>query len=777
MMMNIRKSNSKKEQANMMQQATFSDGGGSLSSDTGSTTSPSTPDDDSSSSSTCDSPAVCNNSKNGILTCSSAKHTKRKQSITSRCDAQTKHYQIQNTNKHVIVGLKHFLPALVLLVAPFWAGCISKRMITIKQQPSTIESSPEAALHGINSIITITSQAKLVHRIHAEAFVHPSMLTHKTNPRHVAFFLQDDIATFAFELDNGLYGSSWVCAVLEQVSKYRVVEELTLLLHEGISDESINESSRAALLNLESICGLQPQVWKLRVETYGNHDISMACDAENTKQPAMDVVFWIEPFLPLNLRWKHALDGATPNEQLRMTAYLNSAKITKLARFLSTCKMNQQGGILAAPLAAAPISLGRHSHILVDLQVDFINAIGGDTHTHTDVDIEGDGPNFIENHIYEESHFEGMEQDQAYALFCKDLSCREHRVAEPEYINWLMRTRLRRHHVVEDNMPHQASFPSFDAVSFARQAKPSKVWESIYCSASDQYYKHKHHQDQCQFFNGFNPLTQNVGKAQLEVKPSSLGPAVGRGLFSKDNIPAGSFMLLGHMAHYVIFKPRVAAQVYVVNGYFFPDEDEEEDFCEEEARSGEEVEVEGAVEVDTANESFGTSWLGKQKQYDIKKVFNYLEGYGFSHETFGIAGSTVDCGYVMFSNHGCNRTERLGDLPTFNSVVHDSGLYDVSEEDVDQSSGPPGGALFDGFSMTNPDRTLFNPLMDRRFEREASSIGIIQDIEAGQEVFCNYMTYGGRDPDDWAENAMQLRAQCRGDAIGIVVQVDTFTVE
>jgi hypothetical protein len=63
----------------------------------------------------------------------------------------------------------------------------------------------------------------------------------------------------------------------------------------------------------------------------------------------------------------------------------------------------------------------------------------------------------------------------------------------------------------------------------------------------------------------------------------------------------------------------------------------------------------------------------------------------------------------------------------------------------------------------------FDPLLDRHFEHEISSYeGSLGYIYQGQELFCNYVHLYGI--HEWKRGIQDLRSQCRGESVGIVVE-------
>ena len=94
-------------------------------------------------------------------------------------------------------------------------------------------------------------------------------------------------------------------------------------------------------------------------------------------------------------------------------------------------------------------------------------------------------------------------------------------------------------------------------------------------------------------------------------------------------------------------------------------------------------------------------------------------------------------------NHGCNGTYNIG-TP-----------LDVTELTIDTNSEP------DEFYSDEND--VYNPFSDRHYPAwECSGFVALRDIEAGEELFDNYLVFGGAKPEDWKQNAKELQSICSG---------------
>jgi hypothetical protein len=122
---------------------------------------------------------------------------------------------------------------------------------------------------------------------------------------------------------------------------------------------------------------------------------------------------------------------------------------------------------------------------------------------------------------------------------------------------------------------------------------------------------------------------------------------------------------------------------------------------------------------------------------------------------------------LQLFNSGCNKTFNVGSI--FYTLDQKLGVSDspfnyvvLSEEEADFEY-PPQEYPKDG--------GLFDPLLDRHFEHDISSYeGSLSYIHHGQELFCNYLHLYGI--HEWKRGIQELRSQCRGESIGIVVERD-----
>jgi hypothetical protein len=101
---------------------------------------------------------------------------------------------------------------------------------------------------------------------------------------------------------------------------------------------------------------------------------------------------------------------------------------------------------------------------------------------------------------------------------------------------------------------------------------------------------------------------------------------------------------------------------------------------------------------------------------------------------------------MSFVNHGCNGTYNVG-TP-----------LDVTEMTAIVGVGP--GTVYDDVT------DVHHPFNERRFPFwECEKFVALRDIQKGEELFDNYLVFGGGDDiDDWDKNLLELKAVCMGKA-------------
>lgn len=106
---------------------------------------------------------------------------------------------------------------------------------------------------------------------------------------------------------------------------------------------------------------------------------------------------------------------------------------------------------------------------------------------------------------------------------------------------------------------------------------------------------------------------------------------------------------------------------------------------------------------------------------------------------------------LTFMNHGCNGTANTGDLPRFG----------ITEFTVDLESGVVPDDL--STKVNSP----YLPHFDRDEFKQETMCHSSKPIKAGQELFDNYMTFGG---DHYFQEMVEmLRQECSG-SLGMVEQ-------
>lgn len=112
-----------------------------------------------------------------------------------------------------------------------------------------------------------------------------------------------------------------------------------------------------------------------------------------------------------------------------------------------------------------------------------------------------------------------------------------------------------------------------------------------------------------------------------------------------------------------------------------------------------------------------------------------------------------------FINHACNAANNVGHNLTISESAADP---DVIHDEV--------LAYYEG------THTVYNPAADRQVHFY-SSASPLRDINAGEELFDNYIAMSGRGTTYWRESVTELKSQCQGEDVGLVREYDTWVEE
>jgi hypothetical protein len=272
-----------------------------------------------------------------------------------------------------------------------------------------------------------------------------------------------------------------------------------------------------------------------------------------------------------------------------------------------------------------------------------------------------------------------------------------------------------------------SSLEFFDSTTMTLLEYPSKTGERDFC---------REYPESCEDPHGFDPEIPNLPKEQIEVSKSGVGEHAGRGVFSKDDFLAGSYIDLATAVHpirchwrpFQIFEDLLdknpifdkgpgAILSYYFDGYGFIDEP--------------------WVSLIVAAAIFSAYRILLYAHYLIMPLALFLKG---------VAESTVDSGIMTFSNHGCNGTSNLGILSELHELIVDPEVCpDVFQHFL---SGP------------------YNPLVERNLFVNLIATMSSKDVKAGEELLDNYLSFGGA--EYFKENVLGLRQQCAGTAVGEV---------
>jgi hypothetical protein len=110
----------------------------------------------------------------------------------------------------------------------------------------------------------------------------------------------------------------------------------------------------------------------------------------------------------------------------------------------------------------------------------------------------------------------------------------------------------------------------------------------------------------------------------------------------------------------------------------------------------------------------------------------------------GLPAGGVDPGIMSFVNHGCNGTYNVGTPLSVNEMTAVLGV------------GPA--------DIYDDENDVYHPYNDRQFPYwECANFVALRDIEVGEELFDNYLVFGGgAQMEDWDKNLRELKAVCMG---------------
>jgi hypothetical protein len=378
---------------------------------------------------------------------------------------------------------------------------------------------------------------------YAESIVHPAMLAHP-NPSNILIV-------------GGAKEDVDVQAILTEVLRHKsvervhVVESLVSRTPAEVCDGSVTcSSSDPEETIVEYVESLESILQQKQRNKLGFHNPS-----------TFDTVILLHPYDLVSDIYTHKHDK---DEDYYMK--LSSAKLSAM-QTLSQDLIMSPNGILVTHLGPSPY-LNRGSVMQLQDGCD-----GDDCDEHLQLNLIAHMTRyeqFKDVHIFEDANGPGYQTirlPQSYALLCKDSNCRRHWYADESYMNYLIRKRM-------------YSPPLYiDGSMLRRYNRPPKSWESLFCSFSDN-------ERECRYFNGFDPKVPNIPRNAFEVKPSSVGENVGRGLFTKVDIVKGSYFMQEVSVHQIKFSVQSVSVIYDTREmlqeiYEEDDDDDDDDIIEE----------------------------------------------------------------------------------------------------------------------------------------------------------------------------------------------------
>ena len=129
----------------------------------------------------------------------------------------------------------------------------------------------------------------------------------------------------------------------------------------------------------------------------------------------------------------------------------------------------------------------------------------------------------------------------------------------------------------------------------------------------------------------------------------------------------------------------------------------------------------------------------------------------------GLPAAGIDSDYRTFANHGCNGTNNFGEKFAFNemNLVTEPNQHNYYEKYFGESRTFSHGIDF-----------FYHPYRERHYPFwRCQQVQANRNIDAGEEIFYNYLTYAGNDDLDWIESIEDLKNWCNG-GIGYISQYD-----
>jgi hypothetical protein len=210
----------------------------------------------------------------------------------------------------------------------------------------------------------------------------------------------------------------------------------------------------------------------------------------------------------------------------------------------------------------------------------------------------------------------------------------------------------------------------FDGATMMGYRYPSRVVENVFCREfpTPEYCDRRH---------GYDPDIKNLYLSSLEIQ-ESLIPNAGRGVFTKKEVPMGSYFALEEATSNVVVLPSTVELIQT--------------FMEE------------AV-------------VNRWKMFDA-----YLYGLGYTTDFLGEKSYIIDNSLMQFINHGCNGTNNLQ-------------FYNVTEITADPTS------MTDELYKTF-ESTIYNPFVTRsHINFQSGGDRTNRYVEAGEEILDTYLSY------------------------------------
>jgi len=501
--------------------------------------------------------------------------------------------------------------------------------------------------------------------VYHEALVHPAMMTHP-NPKRVAIVGGGEGATLREVLKHG---------TVEHVAMIEIDGELVEICREylpSMSDCSDIDGSTQSCFDDSRVELIIEDATDWFIDNFGPDDEDKEEEKEDEDVEKFDVIIM------------DALDPMFAIPEFCDGLYSDNDFMPSIFEALA------EDGIVVLQMGASPAEMEPDEHMspfkkrseVISYVAEFADSM----------------------HMYEEGNC-GFGFPWSFLIACREEDCSEsfHRSqAEME---------ISMHRRLLTSRSGAKPLKFFDGAVLKSYQVPPKSWETVYCRQTPV-------PKGCSLTYSFDPRVPHFPSSIFEVKTSSLGEHVGRGVFVAVDIPRGALMgqeLAGNEVH---FPPR---SLDIIENMMEADDSDDSTLC----------------------------------------LYNYVEGYGYDFKPHGIF---VDQDIMTFVNHGCFGSYNIG--TPYEEVL---ALYNETTQTFSISEQNPS----DYISVDEVVNAVWDPAGKRRkFSELNNGCTALRPIKMGEELFADYNYFTDIHSPYWEIEKEELKSQCMGTKIGLVVAAE-----